>query len=99
MTRNYLNWRVLASSAILLMGYTLSIAQVVDRCVPSVSHSEDARIRLIKLDGKKYVTHGTHGYNNFDHIHIPLTAGQDYPIILQPTFYSKNDYCILENMD
>ena len=88
MTRNYLLRGVLATALLLLtMGASVYGQSTNISCTPTVEHSDVARIHLLKIDGKKYVTHGSHGYHDWrSAINIPLSAGTDYPIRMQPKY-------------
>lgn len=88
MTRNYLKG-VLAIACLLVSFTMISGQKSAISCTPTVDHSDIARIRLIKLDGLKYITHGTHGYNNWENITIPIVAGTLYPIELKPVYIDQ----------
>lgn len=91
MTRNYLLRGVLATAMLLLSVGTFVYGQSANNtCIPTVEHSDVARIQLLKIDGKKYVTHGTKGYHDLRTIiNIPIKAGIDYPIRLQPKYLKQ----------
>ncbi len=88
MTRNYLLRGVLATALLLLSVGTFVYGQSTNViCTPTVEHSDVARIQLLKIEGKKYVTHGSKGYHDWrSAINIPITAGKSYPIRMQPKY-------------
>jgi hypothetical protein len=62
-------------------------AQNNTTCIPTVENSDVARIKIIKIGDKKYVTHGSKGYHDWtETINIPLKAGNIIPIRMQPQY-------------
>ena len=88
MTRNYLIRGILATTMLLLsVGTSLYSQSTNSTCTPVVEHSDVARINLLKIDGVKYVTHGSTGYYDWSHaVNISLIAGKKYPIRMQPQY-------------
>jgi|GEM_PF-5089257 len=94
MTRNYLRG-VLAAAVLLLSVGTVVYGQSADiSCLPTVVHSDVARINALTIEGKNYVTHGSKGYHDWTHVvNIPFTAGTKYPIRMQPRYF-KGDVTV-----
>lgn len=91
MTRNYLLRGVLATAMLLLSVGTAVYGQSTSiSCTPIVEHSDVARIQLLKIDGKKYVTHGSKGYHDWrSAVTIPISASTAYPIRMQPKYLKE----------
>ena len=91
MTRNYLLRGVLATAMLLLSVGTAVYGQSTSiSCTPIVEHSDVARIQLLKIDGKKYVTHGSKGYHDWrSAVNIPISASTAYPIRMQPKYLKE----------